>query len=98
MADVAETLIPIMQLNPNRYELIGDHMQLPAHGLGESDIRLIEKEVKEGHFKPSLGSFTQIFSHEAILNQRISLFERSFLYAEKWGGIPTYILNDRHPH
>ncbi len=93
MADVAETLIPIMQLNPNRYELIGDHMQLPAHGLGESDIRLIEKEVKEGHFKPSLGSFTQIFSHEAILNQRISLFERSFLYAEKWGGIPTYILN-----
>jgi len=92
LADVAETLLPIYQLNPKEFFMIGDHKQLPPFGADSDDVEKVKAEARTPHFEFSLERVRQIFSEEALRVRKRSLFEWAYLYAERWGGIPLFIL------
>jgi len=68
-ATVAETMVG-MSLAKEKIVLVGDHKQLPAHGLGEEQIGLIRRELG------ATEDIAQIFTDDNKDNERLSLFER----------------------
>ncbi|MCG3206000.1 MAG: hypothetical protein KCHDKBKB_02726 [Elusimicrobia bacterium] len=90
MADTAETLIPINELEPKQLVIVGDPKQLPAAGMKDDVID--EIYVEETYGFDSVWPLEEIYSTEAKRGQRISPLENAFNHAQRWGGLPIYVL------